>query len=31
VGVDRTGHAKALREHGADIMVQALTELLQPA
>jgi beta-phosphoglucomutase-like phosphatase (HAD superfamily) len=30
-GVDRTGHAKALREHGADIVVQALTELLQPA
>jgi len=31
VGVDRTGHAEALREHGADIVVQALTELLEPA
>ena len=31
VGVDRTEHAEALREHGADIVVQALTELLEPA
>ena len=31
VGVDRTGHAEALREHGADIVVQELTELLEPA
>jgi beta-phosphoglucomutase family hydrolase len=28
VGVDRVGHADALREHGADVVVQALTELL---
>ena len=27
VGVDRTGHAEALREHGADVVVQDLTEL----
>jgi beta-phosphoglucomutase family hydrolase len=28
VGVDRVGHADALREHGADIVVQDLAELL---
>ena len=28
VGVDRVGHADALREHGADIVVQDLGELL---
>jgi len=28
VGVDRTGHAAALREHGADVVVQDLAELL---
>ena len=28
VGVDRTGHAEALRKHGADVVVQELTELL---
>jgi beta-phosphoglucomutase family hydrolase len=28
VGVDRVGQAKALREHGADIVVQDLSELL---
>jgi beta-phosphoglucomutase family hydrolase len=28
VGVDRTGHAAALREHGADVVVRELTELL---
>jgi beta-phosphoglucomutase family hydrolase len=27
VGVDRTGHAEALREHGADVVVQDLTDL----
>jgi beta-phosphoglucomutase family hydrolase len=29
VGVDRTGHPDALREHGADLVVQDLAELLQ--
>ncbi|MBV9941457.1 MAG: HAD-IA family hydrolase [Solirubrobacterales bacterium] len=29
VGVDRTGHAEALREHGADVVVQDLDELLE--
>jgi beta-phosphoglucomutase family hydrolase len=29
VGVDRTGHADALRAHGADIVVQDLAELLE--
>ncbi len=29
VGVDRTGHAEALREHGADVVVPDLAELLQ--
>ncbi len=29
VGVDRTGHAEALREHGADVVVQELTELME--
>ena len=28
VGVDRVGHAKALREHGADIVVSDLAELV---
>jgi beta-phosphoglucomutase family hydrolase len=28
VGVDRVGHAAALREHGADVVVQDLAELL---
>ncbi len=28
VGVDRVGHAPALREHGADVVVQDLAELL---
>jgi beta-phosphoglucomutase-like phosphatase (HAD superfamily) len=28
VGVDRVGQADALREHGADIVVQDLSELL---
>ncbi|MGI9157608.1 MAG: beta-phosphoglucomutase family hydrolase [Marmoricola sp.] len=28
VGVDRTGHAQALREHGADVVVTDLAELL---
>jgi beta-phosphoglucomutase family hydrolase len=30
VGVDRVGHAEALREHGADIVVSDLAELLEP-
>jgi beta-phosphoglucomutase family hydrolase len=29
VGVDRTGHADALRTHGADVVVQDLAELLE--
>jgi beta-phosphoglucomutase family hydrolase len=29
IGVDRTGHADALREHGADVVVQDLDELLE--
>jgi beta-phosphoglucomutase-like phosphatase (HAD superfamily) len=29
VGVDRVGHAKPLREHGADVVVQDLAELLE--
>jgi beta-phosphoglucomutase family hydrolase len=29
VGVDRTGQAEALREHGADVVVQDLAELLE--
>ena len=28
VGVDRVGQADALREHGADVVVQDLDELL---
>ena len=28
VGVDRVGHAQALREHGADVVVEDLAELL---
>ena len=31
VGVDRVGQAQALREHGADVVVQDLSELLGPA
>jgi alpha,alpha-trehalase len=27
IGVDRTGHADALREHGADVVVQDLAEV----
>jgi beta-phosphoglucomutase family hydrolase len=30
VGVDRTGHGEALREHGADVVVEDLAELLEP-
>lgn len=29
VGVDRVGHAEALRQHGADVVVQDLSELLK--
>jgi beta-phosphoglucomutase family hydrolase len=29
VGVDRVGHADALREHGADVVVKDLSELLE--
>ncbi|MBV9604338.1 MAG: beta-phosphoglucomutase family hydrolase [Solirubrobacterales bacterium] len=29
IGVDRTGHAEALRQHGADVVVQDLDELLE--
>src|SRR5919201_3086103 len=29
VGVDRVGQAEALREHGADVVVQDLAELLE--
>jgi beta-phosphoglucomutase family hydrolase len=29
VGVDRTGHAEALHEHGADVVVKDLAELMQ--
>ena len=28
VGVDRVGQAEALREHGADVVVEDLAELL---
>jgi beta-phosphoglucomutase family hydrolase len=31
VGVDRVGQAAALREHGADVVVQDLAELLDPS
>lgn len=31
VGVDRVGHADALRAHGADVVVQDLADLLEPA
>jgi beta-phosphoglucomutase family hydrolase len=31
VGVDRTGQAEALREHGAHVVVTDLAELLEPA
>jgi HAD superfamily hydrolase (TIGR01509 family) len=30
VGVDRVGHAEALRRNGADVVVAELTELLDP-
>lgn len=30
VGVDRVGHADALRAHGADVVVRDLAELLEP-
>jgi phosphoglycolate phosphatase-like HAD superfamily hydrolase len=29
VGVDRVGQADALREHGADVVVKDLAELLE--
>jgi beta-phosphoglucomutase-like phosphatase (HAD superfamily) len=29
VGVDRAGQAEALREHGADVVVRDLAELLE--
>ena len=29
VGIDRTGHAEVLREHGADVVVRELTEPLE--
>ena len=29
VGVDRTGHARALHAHGADVIVEDLAELLE--
>jgi beta-phosphoglucomutase-like phosphatase (HAD superfamily) len=29
VGVDGMGHANALREHGADVVIQDLAELLE--
>ncbi|MBV8217056.1 MAG: hypothetical protein JO325_01220, partial [Solirubrobacterales bacterium] len=29
VGVDRVGHAAALRQHGADVVVKDLSELLE--
>jgi beta-phosphoglucomutase family hydrolase len=31
VGVDRVGHAEALRRNGADVVVEELTELLGPS
>ena len=31
VGVDRTGHADALRAHGADVVVGDLADLLEDA
>jgi hypothetical protein len=31
VGVDRVGHADALRAHGADVVVGDLARLLDPA
>jgi beta-phosphoglucomutase-like phosphatase (HAD superfamily) len=30
VGVDRVGQAAALREHGADVVVKDLGDLMQP-
>ncbi len=31
IGVDRSGQADALREHGADVVVQDLADLLEPS
>jgi beta-phosphoglucomutase family hydrolase len=31
IGIDRAGQAEALRQHGADIVVEDLAELLEPA
>jgi beta-phosphoglucomutase-like phosphatase (HAD superfamily) len=31
VGVDRVGHRQALLEHGADVVVDDLAELVRPA
>jgi len=31
VGIDRVGHADALREHGATVVVEDLAELLEPS
>jgi beta-phosphoglucomutase-like phosphatase (HAD superfamily) len=31
IGVDRAGQAAALREHGADLVVMDLAELLKPS
>lgn len=30
IGVDRTGHADALKSHGADVVVEDLSELMEP-
>jgi len=30
VGVDRVGQAAALKEHGADVVVKDLAELMEP-
>jgi beta-phosphoglucomutase-like phosphatase (HAD superfamily) len=30
VGVDRVGQAAALREHGADVVVEDLADLMKP-
>ena len=30
IGVDRTGHADALKSHGADLVVEDLSELMEP-
>jgi beta-phosphoglucomutase-like phosphatase (HAD superfamily) len=31
IGVDRVGHAEALRHNGADVVVEDLAELLPPS